>query len=151
MLCRLGSVSVDGKTIDSFRWQHFSVDFSTEFLTAVKHSTHWTPTVRHITSAGGHSHSAEAQPTLYRGHFRAKQSRDTYIDMSHWTKGLVIINGFVLGRYWNIGPQQSLYVPSPILSSHGWNNIMVFELERTLNAKVKLVAKPVSEHRRHRG
>ena len=32
-----------------------------------------------------------------------------------WTKGIVIVNKFNLGRYWNIGPQRTLYVPAPIL------------------------------------
>ena len=27
----------------------------------------------------------------------------------------MFINGFNLGRYWNIGPQQTLFVPGPIL------------------------------------
>lgn len=32
-----------------------------------------------------------------------------------WTKGNVFVNGFNLGRYWNEGPQKTLYVPAPIL------------------------------------
>ena len=139
-----GSVSVHGKTVDS-HWEHFSLDFSPAFLAAVKQSKDWLPTVRPSTTPQGHG-----QPTLYKGHFRIKQFKDTYIDMSKWTKGLVIVNGFVLGRYWNIGPQQSLYVPSPILS-HGLNEILVFELERTLNAKVKFVAKSLWDNHKHRG
>ena len=140
-----GTVSVDGKIVDS-HWEHFSLDFSTAFLTAVKHSKDWIATVRPTATPQG---QAEGQPSLYRGHFRIKQFKDTYIDMSKWTKGLVIINGFVLGRYWNIGPQQYLYVPSPILS-HGVNEVLVFELERTQNAKVKFVAKPSWDNHKHR-
>ena len=138
-----GSVSVDGKTVDE-QWQHFSIDFSTAFLTAVRESKHWiqTPTVRPLTSSQG-------QPTLYRGHFKVKHLKDTFIDMSKWTKGVVVVNGFVLGRYWNIGPQQSLYVPGPILS-HGVNELLVFELERTVNAKVKFVSKSSWNNHRHR-
>lgn len=147
-----GAVSVHGKIVDS-HWEHFSLDFSPAFLTAIKQSKDWLPTVRSLTTPQGHGQGhgqGQGQPTLYRGHFRIKQFKDTYIDMSKWTKGLVIVNGFVLGRYWNIGPQQSLYVPSPILS-HGLNEILVFELERTLNAKVKFVAKSLWDNHKHRG
>lgn len=51
---------------------------------------------------------------------------DTYLDMSRWTKGIVIVNGFVLGRYACVGPQQSLYLPAPLLKS-GNNTIVIFE------------------------
>lgn len=26
-----------------------------------------------------------------------------------------MVNGFNLGRYWNVGPQRTLYVPAPVL------------------------------------
>jgi len=136
-----GPVMVDGRSVDS-HWEHFSLDFSGDFLTAMKRCTAWLPTTRSSTTVRG-------QPTLYRGHFKVKQVRDTYVDMSKWTKGLVVINGFVLGRYWNIGPQQSLYVPAPVIS-HGSNELLVFELERTLNAKVKFVGKTSWDHHKHR-
>lgn len=32
-----------------------------------------------------------------------------------WTKGVVFINGQNLGRYWNLGPQETLYLPGPWL------------------------------------
>lgn len=43
------------------------------------------------------------------------QPSDTFVDMSGWSKGIVFINGFNLGRYFNVGPQQTLYVPAPFL------------------------------------
>lgn len=46
--------------------------------------------------------------------------------MSKWNKGIVIVNNFNLGRYWKIGPQQSLYLPAPFLQV-GVNNIIIFE------------------------
>ena len=137
-----GLISVDGKPVHS-HWDHYSIDFSNSLITAIKHSTDWIPTGRPSTLG-------QRQPTIYRGHFKVRQIKDTYIDLSKWRKGLVIVNGFVLGRYWNVGPQQSLYVPSPILS-HGSNEVMVFELERTWNAKVKFVASLWSDHHKHRG
>ena len=32
-----------------------------------------------------------------------------------WRKGVVFINGFNLGRYWDVGPQRTLYVPAPLM------------------------------------
>lgn len=37
------------------------------------------------------------------------------------------MNGFNLGRYWNIGPQLTLYLPAPLLKQ-GKNMLMIFEL-----------------------
>lgn len=42
---------------------------------------------------------------------------DTFLDMSGWHKGIVFVNGFNIGRYFRIGPQQTLYVPAPLLKS----------------------------------
>uniref|UniRef100_A0A669DPI4 Beta-galactosidase-1-like protein 2 n=1 Tax=Oreochromis niloticus TaxID=8128 RepID=A0A669DPI4_ORENI len=42
---------------------------------------------------------------------------DTFVKLPGWEKGVVFINGFNLGRYWSIGPQQTLYLPGPFLNS----------------------------------
>lgn len=56
---------------------------------------------------------------------------DTFLKLHGWTKGQVWINGVNLGRYWpQKGPQQTLYVPGPVLSSSQPNNITVLELEK---------------------
>ncbi|GJQ86289.1 hypothetical protein Trydic_g8985 [Trypoxylus dichotomus] len=65
-------------------------------------------------------------PTLYKTSLVLKEKHDTFIDMSAWTKGIVIVNGFVLGRYATVGPQQTLYLPAPLLNV-GNNEIVVFE------------------------
>ena len=46
--------------------------------------------------------------------------------MSAWGKGIVFVNGHNLGRYWNVGPQQTLYLPGVWLKK-GLNEIIVFE------------------------
>ncbi|XP_023661829.2 beta-galactosidase-1-like protein [Paramormyrops kingsleyae] len=56
---------------------------------------------------------------------------DTFLKLRGWTKGHVWINGVNLGRYWpQRGPQQTLFVPGPLLSGSQPNNITVLELER---------------------
>lgn len=54
---------------------------------------------------------------------------DTFLALPGFTKGFVWVNGFLLGRYWNVGPQQTLYVPAPLLRS-GRNELVVLELEQ---------------------
>ena len=45
-----------------------------------------------------------------------------------------MINGFNLGRHYEIGPQKTLYVPAPVLRK-GNNEIIVFD-SHGLNASV---------------
>lgn len=52
---------------------------------------------------------------FYRARLCLNETADTYVDMRKWQKGEVIINNFVLGRHWEIGPQQQLYLPKPLL------------------------------------
>ena len=52
---------------------------------------------------------------------------DTFLDTRGWDKGTVWINGHHLGRFWSIGPQQTLYAPGPWLRA-GSNDIVVFSL-----------------------
>ncbi len=53
---------------------------------------------------------------------------DTFIAIPSGIKGIVWVNGFNLGRYWVIGPQQSLYLPGTVVKV-GENEITVLELE----------------------
>ena len=51
---------------------------------------------------------------------------DTFLRTDHFTKGFALLNGFNLGRYWEIGPQKTLYVPASILKK-GKNELIVFD------------------------
>jgi beta-galactosidase len=66
------------------------------------------------------------QPVMYEGNFSLSKTGDTFLDMSKWGKGIVFVNGHNLGRYWNVGPQQTLYLPGCWLKK-GKNKITVFE------------------------
>jgi beta-galactosidase len=66
-------------------------------------------------------------PAFYRGHFDLQILGDTFLDLRGWGKGVVWINGRALGRFWNVGPQQTLYLPAPWLKK-GTNEIVVFTL-----------------------
>lgn len=66
-------------------------------------------------------------PSFYRGIFELEKIGDSFLDLRTWNKGIVWINGHNLGRYWNIGPQQTLYLPAPWLKE-GKNEILIFDL-----------------------
>ena len=63
---------------------------------------------------------------FYKGYFEIDETADTFIKLDNFTKGFVTVNGFNLGRYWEIGPQQTLYLPASLLKN-GKNEIVVFE------------------------
>ena len=67
-------------------------------------------------------------PSFFRGHFELASAGDTFLLMHGWGKGCVWVNGNNLGRYWHIGPQQSLFLPSPWLRK-GKNEVIVLDLE----------------------
>lgn len=66
-------------------------------------------------------------PAFYRGSFELQQTGDTFLDARNLGKGVVWVNGHNLGRFWSIGPQQTLYLPGAWLKS-GRNEIVVFDL-----------------------
>jgi beta-galactosidase len=67
---------------------------------------------------------------------------DTYLDLSKWGKGVVWINGHHLGKYWEIGPQQTIYVPAEWLK-RGENEVVVFELNKSGQSLLRGIEKPV--------
>jgi len=85
---------------------------------------------------------ATEMPVVKRATFRLEAVGDTYLDMSAWGKGCVWINGHHLGRYWEIGPQQTLYVPVEWLKK-GNNVIEVLELLKPGQNEVQGVEKPI--------
>lgn len=68
----------------------------------------------------------EEKSVFYKGKLVIDEVKDTFLKLDNFTKGFVTINGFNIGRYWEIGPQKTLYVPSSILKS-GENEIILFE------------------------
>lgn len=64
------------------------------------------------------------------------QAADTFIDMSGWGKGIVWVNGTCLGRFWSIGPTQTMYVPGPWLKQ-GENTFVILD---TVGPKEPVIA-----------
>lgn len=63
----------------------------------------------------------------YRGYFNLKRVGDTFLNMENWGKGQVYVNGHAVGRFWSIGPQQTLYVPGCWLKK-GKNEVVVLDV-----------------------
>ena len=69
-------------------------------------------------------------PGFFKGTFKLAEIGDTYLDMKGWKKGFVWVNGHNLGRFWDAGPQERLFVPGAWLW-RGQNEIVVFDIEKT--------------------
>lgn len=80
-------------------------------------------------------------PAFYRFDFDVVQPSDTFLDTSGFGKGCAFINGFNLGRYWEIGPQKRLYLPAPLLKK-GRNTLILFETEGKAAESILLTDKP---------
>ncbi len=84
---------------------------------------------------------AEA-PAFYEGTFTVEEPADTFLRTDSFKKGFVVLNGFNLGRYWEVGPQKTLYVPGPLLKK-GENTLLLFESDgRKGEAEVEFVDHP---------
>ncbi|WP_030689216.1 beta-galactosidase [Streptomyces globisporus] len=108
----LGGVRIDRRLVHGWSMYRLPLD-------------EWTPQdVRHaVTSAapGGAAGFATA-------HFIVDDPADTFLALPGSGKGFAWINGFLLGRYWEIGPQGTLYVPAPLLAE-GRNTLTILELD----------------------
>lgn len=83
----------------------------------------------------------EGEPGFYEFLFMAEETGDTFLELAGWGKGCVLVNGFNIGRFWEIGPQKRLYIPGPLLQK-GENRILVFETEGKAPGEVRLWDEP---------
>jgi beta-galactosidase len=81
-------------------------------------------------------------PAFWHGSFNVSKVAGTFLDMRGWNKGNAWVNGHHLGRFWNIGPQQTLYVP-PSWLHEGRNDIVVLEMQPGGTHAIAGLADPV--------
>lgn len=74
----------------------------------------------------GYSTKPVDGPAFYHGTLDVPVVGDTFLDMRNWTKGFVWVNGHNIGRFWKIGPQQTLYMPGVWLKK-GKNDVIVYD------------------------
>lgn len=70
-------------------------------------------------------------PAFFKGTFKAKNKNSCFVRFDNFTKGIIYINGFNIGRYWNKGPLEALYIPGSILKDK--NEIIIFETDSFRN------------------
>jgi beta-galactosidase len=85
--------------------------------------------------------SGAGGPVLCRGEFEIDHPADSHLALPGWTKGVAWINGVNLGRYWDIGPQRTLYLPGPLLRP-GTNELVILELHHVDEPEIRLIAEP---------
>jgi beta-galactosidase len=79
---------------------------------------------------------------FYKGNFTVEKPGDTYLDVRKWNKGLVWVNGICLGRFWNIGPTQTMMLPGCWLKK-GINEVVVFDLYGVNKPELQGLDKPI--------
>lgn len=94
--------------------------------------------------------TAQTMPAYYRTTFRLDKVGDTFLDMSTWGKGMVWVNGLAIGRFWEIGPQQTLSMPGCWLKE-GENEIIVLDLKGPEKASIRGLKKPILDWLRNEG
>ncbi|CAG9760578.1 unnamed protein product [Ceutorhynchus assimilis] len=123
-----GDIKINNQVVTD--WIMYALEFKKSWTNSLKY---W----EDIPAAKNNS-----SPILYKGTLNIKGTPgDTYVYTEEWTKGIVMVNGFVLGRYAKMGPQQTLYLPGTLLKE-GANDIMLFE-QFTAADGVKFVVEPV--------
>ena len=81
----------------------------------------------------------------YKGSFNVKRVGDTFLRMDGFGKGQVWVNGHALGRYWNIGPQQTLYLPGCWMK-RGENEVVVLDILGPTKAECSADSVPETDH-----
>ncbi len=123
------SVSIDGNALKN--WQIYSLPLDYDFALDKNYD----------------DIKASSKPAYYKGVFTLDKPEDTFLDFSTWGKGFVWVNGHTIGRIWNIGPQQTLYMPGCWLKK-GDNEIVVLDILGPEKPTVKGLDKPILDELR---
>ena len=80
-------------------------------------------------------------PAFYEYKFEVSEKGDSFLSTEGLSKGVAFINGFNLGRFWDKGINNYLYIPAPLLKN-GENIIVIFETEGRYLNKIELKDTP---------
>lgn len=128
----------------SYQWKIFFLDFEEKFIYRISLNSHWTPVVNKrlptsllstpvMTYAKFRvAKTANRLNTVGRGAFNGANQTGIYLLLPHtsWSKGVVFLNNFNLGRYWSVGPLCTIFIPEFMLYD-GLNELMIFELNKS--------------------
>ena len=113
-------------------WQVYNMEDTYQLYKQMKFDP-----IHSLTNANG-----KRIPGCYRAIFHVKKPGDTFLNFETWGKGLVYVNGHPIGRIWEIGPQQTLYMPGCWLKK-GENEILVFDIIGPKEARSEGLKQPL--------
>ncbi len=108
-------------------WDHFKLPLDTKMLGNLAYEA---------------SKATVVGPAFYRASFKVESPGDTFLDMRNWGKGVAWVNGHCLGRYWNIGPSQTMYLPGVWLHAEE-NEVVVLDLLGPTTATLSGLKEPI--------
>lgn len=123
----------EGKPVELRGWQVFSLPLDAPMLSGLRYEDAPAPVA--------------GMPAFWRATVKVEQPGDCFLDMRPWGKGFAWVNGRNLGRYWNIGPQQTMYVPGPWLKP-GENEIVILDLLGPETPVIAALDKPILDELR---
>lgn len=122
----LDAVLVERRLI--FQWDHIAVPLD-----------RFTPA--DLGSAGREGNEPDqSEGAVAAATFEVAQPLDAFLALPDSGKGFVWVNDFLLGRYWERGPQETLYIPAALFRV-GDNTVTILDLER-VGDRVELRAEP---------
>ena len=110
--------------------------------------TGWEQRCLPLTDISGIDYSAgfeEGQPAFHRFEFNLDEPADTFIDTTGFGKGCAFVNGVNVGRFWEVGPIMTLYVPHGFTRA-GVNELVLFETEGVYESTISLRSEPLIRH-----
>jgi len=121
-------VANDGRINSTRRMRGESKGITKSVTFAGNPLTHWQVYPLPMTTRpAAYGHQPTTGPAFFRASFTVAKTGDVFLDIHSLGKGALWINGHAIGRFWNVGPQQTLYVPGPWLHK-GSNQIVAFDL-----------------------
>lgn len=121
-----------GRTTELKGWKVYNLEDRYEWYKGLKFEP-----LKSVKDAQG-----QRVPGCYRTTFHVEKPGDTFLNFETWGKGLVYVNGYGIGRIWEIGPQQTLYVPGCWLKE-GENEILVFDIVGPKEARTEGLEEPI--------
>lgn len=121
-----------GRTTELKGWKVYNLEDRYEWYKGLKFKP-----LKSVKDAQG-----QRVPGCYRATFHVEKPGDTFLNFETWGKGLVYVNGYGIGRIWEIGPQQTLYVPGCWLKE-GENEILVFDIVGPKEARTEGLEEPI--------
>jgi beta-galactosidase len=125
-------------------WKIFNLPLDDKMLAHLKFRAAGAPVSDPARSDAEHRHagSETGAPAFWRAVLKIEKPGDTFLDMRSWGKGVVWVNGHCLGRYWDIGPTQTAYLPGCWLHA-GKNEIVILDLIGPEKPEIAGLEKPI--------